>query len=88
MPGALGNPPAYGGAAHSPQRTLESLTAQFDEIARDSTSLIVCPPGRFELAGQSVALPRYLFPVSYTHLDVYKRQLSTMRPEKISLPTR
>ena len=61
MPGAFGNPPAYGGAAHSPQRTLESLTARFDEIARDSTSLIVCPPGRFELAGQSVALPRYLF---------------------------
>jgi hypothetical protein len=61
MPGALGNSPAHGGTEHSPQRTLESLTARFDEIARDSTSLIVCPPGRFELAGQSVALPRYLF---------------------------
>src|ERR1035437_7905781 len=61
MPGALGNPPAHGGAERSPQRALESLTARFDDIARHSTSLIVCPPGRFELAGQSVALPRYLF---------------------------
>jgi murein peptide amidase A len=42
-------------------RSLEGLTAPFDEIARRSASLSACPPGRFELAGQSVALPRYLF---------------------------
>jgi hypothetical protein len=61
MPTVLGNPPAHRRAAQSPQRTLESLTTPFDEIARHSTSLSVCPPGRFELAGHGVALPRYLF---------------------------
>ena len=61
MPTTLGNPPAYGRTAHFPQRTLESLTAPLDEIARHSTSLSVCPPARLKLAGQSHALPRYLF---------------------------
>ena len=61
MPTALGNPPACRRVAHSPQRALESLTAPLDEIARHSASFSVCPPGRFELAGHSVVLPRYLF---------------------------
>jgi murein peptide amidase A len=47
--------------ARSAHRSLESLTAPLDEIARRSASLIACPPGRFELAGQSHAMPRYLF---------------------------
>jgi hypothetical protein len=47
--------------ARSALRSLEALTAPLDEIARHSTSLIACQPGRFELAGQSHALPRYLF---------------------------
>ena len=48
-------------AAGSARRSLEALTAPLDEIARHSTSLIACQPGRFELGGQSLALPRYLF---------------------------
>ncbi len=47
--------------ARSAHRSLEALTGPLDEIARHSTSLIACPPGRFELGGQSHALPRYLF---------------------------
>jgi hypothetical protein len=48
-------------AAASARRSLEALTGPLDEIARHSTSLIACQSGRFELGGQSVALPRYLF---------------------------
>jgi hypothetical protein len=48
-------------AAASARRSLEAVTAPLEEIARHSTSLIACQPGRFELAGQSLALPRYLF---------------------------
>lgn len=48
-------------AARSARRSLETLTAPLDEIARHSTSLLACQPGRFELGGQSYALPRYLF---------------------------
>jgi len=45
----------------SPYRSLDTLTTPFAEIARRSTSLIAGQPGRFELAGQSYDLPRYLF---------------------------
>ena len=48
-------------AAPSARRSLEALTGPLDEIGRHSTSLIACPPGRFESGGQSHALPRYLF---------------------------
>ena len=48
-------------AARAAHRSLEALTAPLDEIARDSSNLIVCQPGRFELAGQGYELPRYLF---------------------------
>jgi hypothetical protein len=48
-------------ASRPRRRSLEVLTAPLDDIARDSASLCVCPPGRFELAGQSHVLPRYLF---------------------------
>ncbi len=47
--------------ARSTYRSLEALTAPLDEIARHSAGLILCPPGRFELVGQSHALPRYSF---------------------------
>jgi murein tripeptide amidase MpaA len=48
-------------AARSARRSLEALTAPLEAIARHSTSLIACQPGRFELGGRSLALPRYLF---------------------------
>ena len=48
-------------AARASHRSLEALTAPLDEIACHSSSLIVCQPGRFELAGQGYELPRYLF---------------------------
>lgn len=42
-------------------RQLESVTGPLATIASRSSSLIACPPGRFDLAGQSHDLPRYLF---------------------------
>ncbi len=48
-------------AARSRHRSLETTTTPFNEIARHSSSLIACEPGRFELAGQTQELPRYLF---------------------------
>jgi murein peptide amidase A len=48
-------------AARPARRSLEALTAPLEEIARHSTSLIACQPGRFELGEQSLALPRCLF---------------------------
>jgi murein peptide amidase A len=42
-------------------RSLESITGPLAEIAARSSNLIVCPPGRFELCGQTHDLPRYLF---------------------------
>jgi len=47
-------------AAHSTVR-LDTITTPLTEIARRSSSLIACQPGRFELAGQTHDLPRYLF---------------------------
>jgi murein peptide amidase A len=48
--------------ASSPSiRSLDAITAPLSEIAARSSNLIVCPPGRFELAGQTHDLPRYLF---------------------------
>jgi len=46
----------------NPVRSLEALTEPLEEIARHSSSFIVCKPGRFELAGgRSHELPRCLF---------------------------
>ncbi len=42
-------------------RSLEAVTGSLSEIAASSSNLIVCPPGRFELGGQTHDLPRYLF---------------------------
>jgi len=61
MPTTYQTTPLQPPAANSARRSLEALTAPLDEIARHSTSLITCPPGRFELGEQSLALPRYLF---------------------------
>jgi hypothetical protein len=61
MPTAYQTMPLRQPAARSARRSLETLTAPLDEIARHSTSLSVCTPGWFDLAGQSVALPRYPF---------------------------
>ena len=61
MPTAYQTTPGRQPAARSAPRSLEALTAPLEEIALHSTSLISCQPGRFALAGQSVALPRYLF---------------------------
>jgi murein peptide amidase A len=61
MPTAYQTTPLHQPAACSARRSLEALTGPLDEIARHSTSLIACQPGRFELRGQSLALPRYLF---------------------------
>lgn len=61
MPTAYQTTAMYPDTAAPPYRTLESLTAPLAEIARHSTSLIICRPGRFELAGQSHELPRYLY---------------------------
>jgi len=49
------------GGPRSPHRPLDTITAPLAEIAGRSSSLIACPPGRFELAGQTHDLPRYLF---------------------------
>jgi hypothetical protein len=49
------------GAPRSPHRQLDTITAPLAAIASRSSSLIACPPGRFELAGQTHDLPRYLF---------------------------
>jgi hypothetical protein len=40
---------------------LETITAPLAEMAGRSSSLIACPPGRFEHGGQSHILPRYLY---------------------------
>jgi murein peptide amidase A len=61
MPTAYQTTPLHQPAARSARRSLEALTAPLEEIARHSTSLIACQPGRFEHGGQSLALPRYLF---------------------------
>ena len=61
MPTAYQTTPLRQPMARTVHRSLEALTAPLDEIARHSTSLIACQPGRLELAGQSHALPRYLF---------------------------
>jgi murein peptide amidase A len=61
MPTVYQTTPLRQPMARSAHRSLEALTAPLDEMARHSTSLIACQPGRFELAGQSHALPRYLF---------------------------
>jgi len=61
MPTAYQTTPMRQPVARSARRSLEALTGPLDEIARHSTSLIACQPGRFELGGQSLALPRYLF---------------------------
>jgi murein peptide amidase A len=42
-------------------RSLEAVTAPLEEIARDSTSLIACQPGRFAVGEESHSLPRYIF---------------------------
>ena len=61
MPTAYQTTPLHQPAERSPRRSLEALTGPLEEIARHSTSLIACQPGRFELGGQSLSLPRYLF---------------------------
>ena len=61
MPAAYQTATSRPDTASAPYRTLESLTAPLAEIARRSASLIACEPGRFELAGRSYELPRYLF---------------------------
>ena len=49
------------GAPRSAYRPLDTITAPLAAIASRSSSLIACPSGRFELAGQTHDLPRYLF---------------------------
>ncbi len=49
------------GAPHAAHRPLESITAPLAATAAHSSSLIASPPGRFEVAGQTQDLPRYLF---------------------------
>jgi murein peptide amidase A len=61
MPTSYQTMPLRQAAAPTARRSLEALTGPLDEIARHSTSLIACQPGRSELGGQSLALPRYLF---------------------------
>jgi murein peptide amidase A len=48
-------------APPSRRRPLENITAPLADIAGRSSSLIACQPGRFELAGQTHELPRFLF---------------------------
>ncbi len=61
MPAAYQVAPLRPPSARAVRRSLDSLTEPFDEIARRSASLIACPAGRLDLAGESVGLPRYLF---------------------------
>lgn len=48
-------------AQRNPSRSLDLITGPLDEIARDSASFMACEPVRFDLAGQTHALPRYMF---------------------------
>ncbi|HRZ58719.1 MAG TPA: hypothetical protein P5525_25035 [Candidatus Paceibacterota bacterium] len=48
-------------AQRNPRRSLDLITGPLDEIARDSASFIAGEPVRFDLAGQTHALPRYMF---------------------------
>lgn len=48
-------------AGHGKHRSVEAVTGPLDDIARRSSSLIVCEPGRFQIDGQVQELPRYLF---------------------------
>src|SRR5512139_953442 len=61
MPTALQTVASRSQAAPSPHRALDLIKEPLAEISRRSASLIACEPGRFELAGQSHELPRYLF---------------------------
>ncbi len=45
----------------TPARALSSITGPLEEVARDCDLFIVCPPGRFDLDGESLEFPRYLF---------------------------
>jgi murein peptide amidase A len=46
--------------ARGPYRSLDLITGPLSEASRHSSSFIACEPGRFELAGRSHELPRYL----------------------------
>ena len=61
MPTATQTTPSRGHADQSPHRSLDLITGPLSEISRRCASLTVCEPGRFELAGQSHELPRYMF---------------------------
>ena len=61
MPTATQTTPLRGHADQSPHRSLDLITGPLSEISRRCASLTVCEPGRFELAGQSHELPRYMF---------------------------
>ncbi len=45
----------------TPARSLASVTEPIEAVAQDSPGLLVCPPGKFELDGEPLELPRYLF---------------------------
>jgi murein peptide amidase A len=61
MTTTLQTTPARSLAAPNRHRSLDLITAPLNDMARHSTSLIACEPGRFSLAGQAHELPRYLF---------------------------
>jgi hypothetical protein len=61
MPPALQTTRFRGLAARTRLQSLDAIIEPLNEMARCSTSLIASGPGRFELAGQTIELPRYLF---------------------------
>lgn len=61
MPTAFQTTPSRGHEAQKPHRPLDLITGPLTEISRRSASLTVCEPGRFQFAGQTHELPRYLF---------------------------
>jgi murein peptide amidase A len=61
MPTASQMIPRQSQALAANRRPLDLITGPLNDIARHSSSLTVCEPGRFELGGQAFDLPRYLF---------------------------
>jgi protein MpaA len=53
--------PSQGHMVQKLHRSLNLLTGPLAEIARRSSSLVACEPGRFAWAGQNHELPRYMF---------------------------
>lgn len=61
MSSALHTTPRRSHSAPKAHRSFDLISGPLSEIARQSSSLVACEPGRFELAGQNHQLPRYLF---------------------------